>query len=689
MSVFNRKSRRVTAKRQLSFERLETRTLLSLPAAAPDPAGIATAAEVDQLLRRAVAASSRTDAIIAVVDRNGTILGVDVEPGVHLSNPNDLDFAIDGAVAEARTAAFFSNNGNPTAKSPTSPTALTSRTIREISQTTITQREVQSNPDPSETDPTKQGPGLVAPIGLGGHFPPDISHTPPVDLFGIEQSNRAIPTPVGGLIPTPTSTINPDGSESIDTSNITPYNVNSMYLADDGMGGKVQIPVALSYGQQSGTLPNADTSRGIGTLPGGIPLFKNKVLVGGIGVFFPGTNGYADFEQNFQFNNKKQTALQRTNAPLELLAEWMAFAAVGGSAGVNARVGVLGGVSPVPGYDFPLDPNNKISLVGITLDQVGAGSAGGVKQTLKTGQTAGRQTAPPPGFGGNVPVLPGQVPGMETLTGKMVPNGVLVTPHDGDGLTAAQVTQIINQAIVQAGKVRAAIRLPLSSTARMLIAVADKDGNLLGLYRMTDATVFSIDVAVAKSRNVAYYASANLQAFDRVPVNDVKGQPYTPPYNSPYLPIGTAFTNRTFRFLAEPRYPSGVDGSVAGAFSILREDWVDPATGYNKTATPAPISDIHTVLGYDAFHPGTNFHDPNDQSNQNGVIFFPGSSPLYVLGILSGGLGISGDGVDQDDVVTASGALNFAAALNIRADQFFVRGVRLPYQKFDRNALGL
>ena len=122
-------------------------------------------------------------------------------------------------------------------------------------------------------------------------------------------------------------------------------------------------------------------NRGIGTLPGGIPLFKTdpathkQVLVGGIGVFFPGTTGYADFEQNFQFNNKKQTTLQRTNAPLALLAEWMAFAAEGGSSGVNARVGMLGGVAPVPGYDLPLSTSAKIFLVGITLDQVGAGSA--------------------------------------------------------------------------------------------------------------------------------------------------------------------------------------------------------------------------------------------------------------------------------------------------------------------------
>ena len=56
-------------------------------------------------------------------------------------NPAALTFAIDGALAEARTGAFFGNNQAP----------LTSRTIQFISQTTITQREVESVP--SITDP--------------------------------------------------------------------------------------------------------------------------------------------------------------------------------------------------------------------------------------------------------------------------------------------------------------------------------------------------------------------------------------------------------------------------------------------------------------------------------------------------------------------------------------------------------
>jgi hypothetical protein len=54
--------------------------------------------------------------------------------------------------------------------------------------------------------------------------------------------------------------------------------------------------------------------------------------------------------------------------------------------------------------------------------------------------------------------------------------------------------------------------------------------------------------------------------------------------------------------------------------------------------------------------------------------------------VLVGGFGVSGDGVDQDDDVTFSGSAGFRPPPTTpRADQVFVRGVRLPYQKFNRN----
>jgi hypothetical protein len=64
---------------------------------------------------------------------------------------------------------------------------------------------------------------------------------------------------------------------------------------------------------------------------------------------------------------------------------------------------------------------------------------------------------------------------------------------------------------------------------------------------------------------------------------------------------------------------------------------------------------------------------------------FSGTAPLYRNGAVVGGLGISGDGVDQDDYVAAGGSVGFKASTAIRADQIPVQGVRLPYLKFLTN----
>ena len=46
---------------------------------------------------------------------------------------------------------------------------------------------------------------------------------------------------------------------------------------------------------------------------------------------------------------------------------------------------------------------------------------------------------------------------------------------------------------------------------------------------------------------------------------------------------------------------------------------------------------------------------------------------------------ILGDGIDQDDIIAASGASLFPAPESIRADRTQYRGARLPYAKFPRN----
>ena len=267
---------------------------------------IITESDVSTLLQRASMATSSNDAIIAIVDRSGRILGVRTEAVVdsmYAGREADLVFAIDGAVAKARTAAFFSNEQAP----------LTSRTIRFISQSTITQREVESNPDILDPESPLRGPGFVAPIGTGAHFPPVVANTPPVDLFAIEHQSRDSSDHPGM-----------DGIKGTsDDKNLSwRFDANPDFIPADAKSFLKTFPE--SYGLQSGRLINSQ-GRGIATLPGGMPLYKKRddgtlALVGGIGVFFPGPKGYASYEQNFVPSSVRgaagpQSNSDRLNAP--------------------------------------------------------------------------------------------------------------------------------------------------------------------------------------------------------------------------------------------------------------------------------------------------------------------------------------------------------------------------------------
>jgi len=125
--------------------------------------------------------------------------------------------------------------------------------------------------------------------------------------------------------------------------------------------------------------------------------------------------------------------------------------------------------------------------------------------------------------------------------------------------------------------------------------------------------------------------------------------------------MGTAVTHRTIGFGVQPLFPPGIDGSSAGPFfNLYEQDVANPCT--------------------EGFQGGS----PN--ANKSGIVFFPGSVGLYRNGRLVGGLGMSGDGVEQEDYVTAGGAAGLEAPAQMRADQILINAVRLPYLKFPPNA---
>ncbi len=347
--------------------------------------------------------------------------------------------------------------------------------------------------------------------------------------------------------------------------------------------------------------------------PGGVPLFKGGPI-GTPGVGVVGGVGVVSTTSTGAVNNA--------------VVEYAAFTAAAKSGFLDAS---------------QLPPPGVVIVGGIALPFV-------TQTTLPAGMSQGSMAS----YTSGSPIPPETALCTAQMCGVLPPEGYLVGPNAGSALSASDVDEIIQNAVKTANITRAVIRLPLDSPARMTIAVSDLDGTLLAFYRMHDGTIFSADVAASKARNVIWFSTTG--------VRDLPG-----------VPAGTAVTNRTVSFGAQPLFPPGIDGSGDGPFfQVFLNDTMNPCT-----------------QGSEPGMPNTN--------NMSGIVFFPGSLPLYRNGVLVGGLGVSGDGVDQDDFVTG-GAVNaacgaggpcgvpdFQAPPNIRADQVVIQNVRLPYLKFPRN----
>jgi len=177
------------------------------------------------------------------------------------------------------------------------------------------------------------------------------------------------------------------------------------------------------------------------------------------------------------------------------------------------------------------------------------------------------------------------------------------------GLVAADVTAMLDAAAALSDRLRAGIRRPLGSPARMFIAVTDTEGVVLGCIRTPEATLFSFDVAIQKARAAAFFSSDD-----------------------------SAFTTRALGFLAQGFFPPGIDTAPVGPLSGL-QDVINP--GCVPLALPL----------------------------QNGITIFPGGVPLYKGGVLVGAIGVSGDGVDQDDMAASEGADLFPPPSGIKCDE--------------------
>jgi uncharacterized protein GlcG (DUF336 family) len=360
---------------------------------------------------------------------------------------------------------------------------------------------------------------------------------------------------------------------------------------------------------------------GLAGSPGGVPLFKSGELVGGVGAAITGKPPIPELD------DIQQTA--------------------GGRYDVDEDVALAGesGYAANPKYYATLVLINGISLPY-------------VNSTTRTSKLIALDSL---GFGGVVPPYeitnspPVSYPALKLggVAGEMRQT-IMADPMAGNiegeaRLTAREVTNILTLAAQRAIITRAGIRLPPGQPARVFISVVNNPNApgvapaVLGTFRVAEATMFSWDVAVQKARTALYVSSDQ-----------------------------HAYSVRAIGFLAQSMYPPGIQNTAPGPYYGWQEIYSLLPAGVTNVLNGVCLTAAQARLAPDPMLP-------------NGITIFPGGFPLYRHGKLIGAIGVSGDGVDQDDLVAASGTANFLAPEAIRSDQILFRGTRLPYAKFPRN----
>jgi uncharacterized protein GlcG (DUF336 family) len=414
------------------------------------------------------------------------------------------------------------------------------------------------------------------------------------------------------------------------------------------------------FGVQFSSLPCSDIKRqpalggffsttplGLAGDPGGMPVYKNGVHAGGIGIEGDGAYGLdlnpMDFDQPFEEN--------------------IAFAAV-------------------RGFDTPaLIRGDNILVNGIRLPFIN------IATQLNPTQIA---FASLPGqINAQFPIRPAQpsqfvAATVNGISGGVDPRFFPFRASPSGGLTAADVQGVIGRAAQQASITRAAIRQPLGSPAHVSITVVDRNGEVLGIFRTSDAPVFGFDVSVQKARGAAFFSRPDAATLLR---NAGFGS-YVDRANADGLPLNgsIALTTRAVGFVHRPFYPDDINGTPAGALSASLPAWSPFNVGLQLDLIKTNFQ--ASILGANV--PCSSITVPTGDGRMvqplaNGTQIFAGSVPLYKNGALVGAIGISGDGIDQDDIIASAGSVGLTPPVAMRSDQFFVRGARLPFVKFPRS----
>ena len=451
---------------------------------------------------------------------------------------------------------------------------------------------------------------------------------------------------------------------------------------------------ALVSGKPIGPKPSP---LGLSADPGGFPLYKNGVVVGGVGV--KATTDYG-LDPDVTANNPTQVSEEAI--------------AIAGTVGFDAP-------SAIRADQITVGGNSLIYTVATTAILKSTPASAPAFSSLTS--TVGSLVSVPLFFGGAV--LAGQVYGTEasgvrpattaefnnpdayvlsdgSSKDRYPVKGGTDSPAGASPLTATEVNSLLQNAFSTMSNARAQIRNPLNSRAQVTISVVDTNGVPLGIVRSPDAPIFGIDVSLQKARTANFFSNA-AAASDLT--NNTDPGAATPSLSRkadlagfvaavrsflgiPAALTGqTAFSTRSVAGLARPLFPDGQVSGPSGPLSRPTAQWSPFATGVQTALVDTnlvnAVAAIEGVPGAPApasrcgYLPDVT---PGQSRLQNGAQIFAGGEPIYRNGVLVGAIGVSGDGTSQDDMIgflgvdgahSAVGSIG-NAPVAIRADQLLI-----------------
>ncbi|MGB5484799.1 heme-binding protein [Parasphingorhabdus sp.] len=430
---------------------------------------------------------------------------------------------------------------------------------------------------------------------------------------------------------------------------------------------------------------------GLSADPGGLPLYKNGVVVGAIGVMGDGDYGFDSNILDVDVDDEEAIALagiQGFAPPASITANRISVD------GTSLRFSdmVVSDLSPLQNNFAAINTTvgNLRRIKGYTEAVITAGTAYGT-------EASGIRASTTAEFKNRDAFVLSDGAGTNRFPIRGATDGANVTSP----LTAAETRAILEEAFIIMSRARAQIRQPLDSRAQVSISVVDTHGEILGIVRSPDAPIFGTDVSLQKARTASFFSNS-------VAASDLLGNPDTDVaafvgrvrtfLNDPNALTGmVAFADRSGGNLSRPYFPDGEVGRPNGPLSRPIEDFNPLATGLQAALILRNLGEhlafVTETLPDDTPERCTRTPDAVAGQNrlENGIQIFPGSVPIYRGNQLIGGIGVSGDGIDQDDMISFLGLHNAGQRVGsignapkaIRADNVVVNlgnaNVRLRY----------